>query len=420
MGLRSDSVRERVETVLGRVDIVSVVGRVVKLGRGRKPRGQCPFHGSKSDSFAVDGDKGIARCWGCQWPQGGRGDVIRFVQDYYGLDFMGALRRLEEENGLDSLAAAPVQREKAPGRRRRDDAPRVTSLEMAGWLWRRGKRDLDPVRRYLTARGVPAALLDAKRLADVRFMASAPIIPWIKGQAPDGPTAPAMLCLIREAPKGGQHGAWWRPIGVHATFLNDDCTGKMVRQRRDGSAYPARKMLGGSAGGAVLLPGTGCRAGELAHDAPLFAGEGLETVLSGLALLGAGADAAGLAVLSLESLQGGAQLIRGALPIHDPQPDRRRPPVAFAHHGPVTVLVDADMKPLRGPIDRETGEYQGVALIEAPRAPIVRRTVSQAERAQICATLAARAWRAAGCGRVKTVRPHFGQDFNDAAREAGT
>lgn len=419
----SGTLQARVDRVRQRAPIEAVIGKVVKLGKGRKPRGQCPFHGSTSDSFAVDAEKGYARCWGCGWPQGGPGDVIRFVQDYYGLDFMGALTRLEDENGLDALEASPVHRDKAPVRRRaRDDAPRVTSLEMGGWLWRRGsRRDLDPVRLYLAARGVPSTLLEGpagrSRLADVRFMAAAPIVPWIKGQAPDVPTAPAMLCLIREAPRGAQLGAWWRPIGVHVTWLAPDFSDKMKRTRRDGTFYPARKMLGGSLGGAVALPALRRGAAEIVSNAPLFVGEGLETVLSGLAMLGAGPDAAGLAVLSLGSLQGGACLIKGALPLYDLQPDPTRPGVAFGHDGQVTILVDADMKPLRGPIDRTTGAHVGEAVIDAPRAPIVRRAISQAERAQICATLATRMWRAAGCPTVKPVRPHFGQDFNDAVRE---
>src|SRR3546814_9846869 len=96
----------------------------------------------------------------------------------------------------------------------------------------------------------------------------------------------------------------------------------MVRQRSDGSDYPARKMLGSMAGGCVLLPGAGSAAASIDPFCPLFEGEGLETVLSGMGLAGAGASATGLAALSLDSLQGHARLIRGALPLFDPEPDR--------------------------------------------------------------------------------------------------
>src|SRR3546814_12733300 len=141
-------------------------------------------------------------------------------------------------------------------------------------------------------------------------------------------------------------------------------------------------MLGSMAGGGVLRPGAGSAAASIDPFCPLFEGEGLETVLSGMGLAGAGASATGLAALSLDSLQGHARLIRGALPLFDPEPDPERGrAIAFAHHGPVTVLVDADMKPLRGPIDRKPGRPSGLPVNAVRRGTIVRRALLRAEPA---------------------------------------
>jgi DNA primase len=400
-----DTFRQRVDQVRGRVDIVAVVGRVVKLGRGKAPRGKCPFHGSKSDSFTLYPDTGRARCWGCQWA----GDVIKFVQDFYGLDFVEALRRLEEEGRLDDLREAPVRRAKRE-RQRRESEP-VSSAVMGAWLWHHARSNPDAIRLYLRSRGVPERMLGDDRLSDIRFLADAPIAAWPTDRGPaDVLQAPAMIALVRR-PYPGRPGEWM-PTGVHVTYLSPDLTGKMVRERRNGSLYPARKMMGSIAGGGVLL-------GQYDPDVALFPGEGIETVLSGMAIAGAPDSACGLATLSLGNLQGEPRTIRGALPLYEVRPDPdRSPALAFPHRGRVVGLVDADMAPLKGWQQPGTDRFQRPRIIERRGGPVVERIITTAERAEICGTLLVHAWRACGC-RVAAVRPRMGRDFNDAAREVG-
>lgn len=391
--------RARVAAVLGAVDIASVIGGMIPLGKGRNPRGKCPFHGSKSDSFAVDSNRQKARCWGCDWS----GDAIKFVQDFEGLPFIEALRRLETGAGIGEVGGgervAAVRREK----RERPPSDAVSSTDMGRYLWRRAKPDLEAVRTWFRARGVPEAMLTDDRLTDVRFVPSGPIYAWpANRKATSVPQAPVMVALVRRPPD-------WTPTGVHATFLSPDLAGKMHRLRGDGSPYPARKMLGDMAGAAVLL-------GRYAPDLPLFVGEGLETVLCGMAIAGAGESAIGLAALSLSNLQGSALTIKGALPLYDPRPNPNGgQALTFPHSAPVTGLIDADMTPLPGRRDRVTGEHQGVALIERLRGPILHRTMTTQERASVGGALFVHAWRAQGC-TARAVRPRMGMDFNDAVR----
>lgn len=409
----SPSIADRVERLRSRVDIAAVIGAAVKLGKGKKPRGQCPFHGSKSDSFAVDVDGWRAKCWGCGWT----GDAIKFVQDHYGLSFMEAVAELE---GGDSgtLAAAPRRREKQAVSRRAADV--VEPIMLGRHLWKVGHPDPDAVRVYMIARGVPAAVLTDRRLCDFRFVGLGPIVPWREDRGPGSvPQAPAIVALVRGLPQSGlgpgpAHDLDdWPPVGVHVTWLRPDLRGKMERVRRDGSSYPARKMLGPVGRGGVWLPG--CDFG-LPARAGLFVGEGNETVLSGMGLCGAGEEDWGLAALSLGNLQGVEPRIRGAIPLYDPWPSAERPPLRFIHKGRVTGLIDADMAPLRGPIDRRTGRHAGEKLIEIRRGPIVQREMTSAERSELCGTLFVRAWRAIGSD-ARAVRPPMGMDFNDAARE---
>jgi DNA primase len=280
---------------------------------------------------------------------------------------------------------------------------------MGAWLWRRAKSNPDAIRTYLRGRNVPEAMLGDARLTDIRFLPEAPIAAWAVNRKPkDMPQAPAMVALVRR-PYPGRPGEWM-PIGVHVTYLSPDLTGKMERERRDGSHYPARKMLGGVAGGCVLL-------GRYDPAAPLFPGEGIETVLSGMALAGATDSAIGLAALSLNNLQGHPRTIRGALPLYDIQPDPERgPALAFAHAGVVVGLVDADMKPLVGWRQPGSDRLRRPRVIERRGGPVVERIVTTAERADLCGRLMVHAWRAQGC-RVSAVRPRMGRDFNDAVRE---
>lgn len=410
-----EAFRRRIDAVRDRVDIAAVIGGAIRLSRGSRPRGQCPFHGSKSDSLAVYPDTGRAKCWGCPWT----GDAIKFVQDYYGIAFLEALTKLEGDAGLDAgglagLTAAPVAVERKPFERR--DRAVVDSITMGRWLWKHGKAKPEAVRTYFRARGVPEAVLGDHRLSEIRFLQAAPIAAWPENRSPKSmPSAPAIVALVRRVED-------WRPIGVHVTFLAPDLAGKMERQRADGSTYPARKMLGPVGGGAVIFPGAGsaeltATGGTIDPLVPIYEGEGLETTLSGMAMDSASAAACGLAALSLDNLQGDPMLVRGALPLYDPRPDpARRRALTFAHKGPVTGLIDADMKPLRGPIDRRTGEARGMPVIERRGGPIVHRAVTTAERAALCAALFVHAWRAEGC-RARAVRPRMGRDFNDAIRE---
>src|SRR6188768_2052648 len=78
-------------------DIVAVIGQTVQLRKaGRNWKGLCPFHGEKTPSFNVHGDKGFFKCYGC----GVGGDVIKFVELYDKVTFPEAVRQLASRAGL--------------------------------------------------------------------------------------------------------------------------------------------------------------------------------------------------------------------------------------------------------------------------------------------------------------------------------
>ncbi|HUW59468.1 MAG TPA: DNA primase [Candidatus Bathyarchaeia archaeon] len=92
-----------VSDVLSANDIVGVIGGYLEL----KPAGTarfkalCPFHNEKTPSFTVSRDRQIYYCFGCEK----HGDAIGFLQEYEGLTFYEALRKLADRVGIRLPAA---------------------------------------------------------------------------------------------------------------------------------------------------------------------------------------------------------------------------------------------------------------------------------------------------------------------------
>ena len=86
-----------VEKIKERLTIEDVVGSYIKLeGAGKNLKAKCPFHNEKTPSFYVSPDRGSYYCFGC----GAKGDIFSFVEQFEGLDFMGALKLLADKAGV--------------------------------------------------------------------------------------------------------------------------------------------------------------------------------------------------------------------------------------------------------------------------------------------------------------------------------
>ncbi|MES2436713.1 MAG: DNA primase [Patescibacteria group bacterium] len=86
-----------VEKIKEKLSIVDVVGSYIQLEKaGTNYKAKCPFHNEKSPSFFISPDRNTYYCFGC----GHKGDILSFVQEFEGLDFMGALRVLAQRAGV--------------------------------------------------------------------------------------------------------------------------------------------------------------------------------------------------------------------------------------------------------------------------------------------------------------------------------
>jgi DNA primase len=139
--------QEFIQSLLGRVDIVDVVDRYVKLKKaGANFQALCPFHNEKSPSFSVSPTKQFYHCFGC----GAHGNAIGFLMEYSGLAYPEAIRALAETVGMQ----VPETRGGAP-RPGAAEAPGLTARMMDALAYyraelKKSKTAID----YLKGRGL--------------------------------------------------------------------------------------------------------------------------------------------------------------------------------------------------------------------------------------------------------------------------
>ena len=86
------------EELRARSDIVEVVSGYVALKKsGRRHWGLCPFHGEKTASFSVDGERQLFYCFGCK----AGGDVFHFVSEIERCSFSEAVQLLADRAHMD-------------------------------------------------------------------------------------------------------------------------------------------------------------------------------------------------------------------------------------------------------------------------------------------------------------------------------
>lgn len=144
-----------IQDLLGRVDIVEVIDRYVKLKRtGANYAACCPFHTEKSPSFTVSPTKQFYHCFGC----GAHGTAIGFMMEYGGMGFVDAVKDLAQSVGMQVPEEA---RSEQYQRKAEEGADLHGVLLQAAQFYRNQLKDAPRAIEYLKKRGLSGEI--AKR-----------------------------------------------------------------------------------------------------------------------------------------------------------------------------------------------------------------------------------------------------------------
>ncbi len=137
-----------IQDLLGRVDIVEVIDRYVKLKRGGANYSACcPFHSEKSPSFTVSPTKQFYHCFGC----GAHGTAIGFMMEYSGMGFVDAVKDLAQSVGMQ----VPEEPRSEQAQRRAEEGPDLYGvLLQAAQFYRNQLKEAPHAIEYLKRRGL--------------------------------------------------------------------------------------------------------------------------------------------------------------------------------------------------------------------------------------------------------------------------
>lgn len=140
-----------IEQVKAVADMVEIVGARTQLRKsGARWMGRCPFHEDRTPSFSVDPADKLFYCHGC----GKGGDLISFVRETEGLDFVGAIEWLADRYRIP-LEYEETSPQVEAGRKRKERL--LALLEQAATYYGRTLWESpagEPVRAYLAERGL--------------------------------------------------------------------------------------------------------------------------------------------------------------------------------------------------------------------------------------------------------------------------
>lgn len=157
---RGRILQSSIDQVLQRSDLAEIASAYTQLRRSSgEMQGRCPFHDERTPSFWVNAEKGLYHCFGC----GAAGDVVTFVQEKLGYDFVEAIEYLADRFNVT------LEHEDGGGRNERQVSKRRL-YELAGaaaryyeaYLWK--SASAAHARAYLSDRHVADETIRAFQL----------------------------------------------------------------------------------------------------------------------------------------------------------------------------------------------------------------------------------------------------------------
>ncbi|MBC7462284.1 MAG: DNA primase, partial [Thermoleophilia bacterium] len=148
-----------IDAVLQRSDLVDLASGYTQLvQRGAEHLGRCPFHDERTPSFWVNGTKGVYHCFGC----GASGDVVTFLQQKQGLDFVESIELLADRYRIQLEHEEGGSGKPRPSKRRMYEVSDAAANFYEALLL--GGASAEHVREYLAQRHITTDTMRAFRL----------------------------------------------------------------------------------------------------------------------------------------------------------------------------------------------------------------------------------------------------------------
>ena len=142
-----------IEQIKERLSIADVISSYLEINpSGSNFKAKCPFHNEKTPSFFISPARGTYYCFGC----GAKGDMLSFVQEFEGLDFVGALKILAARAGVELTYESPQVK---------DERERLYGIMEEATTYYRNTMGLYPeARSYLLDRGLTDETIENFRI----------------------------------------------------------------------------------------------------------------------------------------------------------------------------------------------------------------------------------------------------------------
>lgn len=203
-----------IEQIRAANDILEVIGAYLPLKRaGSTFKALCPFHKEKTPSFNVHPQRQIFHCFGC----GAGGDVFRFIMQYEGVDFLGAVRILAQRAGI-RVEWGEAERREGP-----DKDLLLKIHEGVAALYHQALLKSPAARRYLEERELGEQI----------------IRDFLLGYAPD-----AWDAVLRWGGKQGYSPAVLEAAGLLVASGGEEGRGRYYDRFRNRLMFPVRDELG--------------------------------------------------------------------------------------------------------------------------------------------------------------------------------
>ncbi len=145
---------QQVQTIKDRLSIVDVLSGYIQLEpSGLNYKARCPFHNEKTPSFYVSTERNSYYCFGC----GAKGDIFSFVQNFEGVDFIGALKFLANKAGV-------VLENNFTNEKKDDNTVLYVIMEQATLFFENKFSENKEAQKYLSDRGVHNKTIESFRI----------------------------------------------------------------------------------------------------------------------------------------------------------------------------------------------------------------------------------------------------------------